>query len=244
MSRTVELRDADRLEVTTRSGRLTVIAEPGRANIEIDGLLDRSRRRQVWREGKRLHVRAGRGSNAVSIRCPMGSNVNASSDSGRLELRGDLGDVRAQTQSGHILIEQARSVDARTKDGRLEIFNVHGQVKVGTTSGKVEIERAHNAKVASVSGHLELNDVQGAVDAASVSGSVQISTHGAGNIFVGTVSGRVEIRVPNGRRPSVSAKRKSGSLKVECEEGDDLKIRIATVSGSVTVGNHSVRAAT
>ncbi len=107
MSRSVELRDATGLEVTTRSGQLLIIAEPGRVNVEIDGLLERSKGRQVWRESGRLHIRSGRGSNELTIRCPVGTNLSAASHSGRIELRGDHGDVCLHNQSGWIQVERA-----------------------------------------------------------------------------------------------------------------------------------------
>ncbi len=50
----------------TRSGRLVVIAEPDRVNVEVEGLLDRSRK-QVWREHGRLHIRPARGGNALTV---------------------------------------------------------------------------------------------------------------------------------------------------------------------------------
>ena len=237
MGRTFELRDVGGLEIATRSGRVLIIAEPDRANIEVDGLLDRSKKRRVWREGGRLHIRSGRGSNALTIRCPAGTDLTAASHSGRVELRGDLGDVRLFTHSGQIQVERARSVEARSTSGRISIEQVHGRAAASVVSGAVDIRQAHSARVGSVSGSLNLHEIQGKVDAMSVNGSVKINTAGAGDIRVGTVSGNVNIRVPRQRRPSVRARRKSGSLKVNCETGDDLAINVATVSGSVSVGN-------
>ena len=241
MSRSVELRDARGMEVTTRSGQLLIIAEPGRVNIEVDGLLDKSKRRQIWRESGRLHIRSGRGSNGLTIRCPAGTNLSAASRSGRIELRGDHGDVRLHNQSGRIEVERARSVDARTKNGQIEITTVHDKASAGTASGSVDIRHARIARAASVSGSISLKEIAGGADAMSVSGSVKIETYGGGDIHVATVSGSVDIRVPRERRPKIKTKRKSGSLKVECEEGEDLTVFVATVSGSVKVGCHRAR---
>ena len=241
MANTVELRDARGLEVTTRTGRLRVIAERGRANIEVDGLRDRSRKRQIWRENGRIHIRSAQSANSVTVRCPEGVDLSVATTTGEIELRGDLGDVRAQSQSGRIDIEQARSVEARTKVGRIDIGAVHGKASAATASGTVEIERAHNARAATVSGTITLKDIRAAVDAMSVSGRVKVQTHGAGDIRVGTVSGSVEVRIPQNRLPKVHTKRRSGSLKNECAEGDDLRITVATVSGSVKIAHHRER---
>ena len=241
MSRSVELRDAKGLEVTTRSGHLLIIAEPDRVNVEIDGLLEQSKKSQVWRQSGRLHIRSARGSNMVTVRCPVGTNLSAASHSGYLELRGDLGDVRLQNQSGRIQVERARSVDARTKNGRIEVAAVHGLARGSTASGSVDINRAQSARAASVSGSISFTEIRGAASAMSVSGSVKIETNGGGDIHVATVSGSVEVRVPQNLRPMIRTKRKSGSLKVECEEGTDLSVNVATVSGSVRVRNHRAR---
>ncbi len=238
MPRTIELRDAKGLEIMTRSGRLVVIAEPNRVNIEVEGLLEQSRKRQVWREHGRLHIRSARAGNALTVRCPIGTDLSACSQSGSVELRGDLGDVRALSQSGRIQVDRARSVEARTKNGRIEIQTVHGRVSMASASGAVEVEQAARARAATISGRIKLERVTGAVDAMSVSGSVRVETLGAGDIRVGTVSGGVDIRVPRDRRPQVTTRRKSGRLSVDCEEGDDLSVTVATVSGSVRIGNH------
>ncbi len=257
MSRTVQLRDAKALEVTTRSGHLLAIAEPDRVDVEIDGLSERARRRQVWREHGRLHIRGGRGSSAVTIRCPPGTDLVAATNSGRLELRGDFGDVRLHTHSGRIQVERARSVKARTKSGGIGVDHAHGRVSAAVVSGSVDIKRARSARAMSVSGQVKLSGISGRVEAMSVnggvhvstdgagdirvetvSGSVDISTDGAGDILVRTVSGSAEISIPRGYRPRVRARQKSGSLKVDCEPGDDLTITVATVSGSVNVGTH------
>lgn len=244
MGRTFELRDTRGLEITSRSGQLVIIAEPGRANVEVDGLRERSHRRQVWRDGKCLHIRARRGVGLLTVRCPVGTDLMAASESGRVQLQGDLGDVRLHSHSGQISVERARSVEARTKNGRIRIETVHGRVSAATASGKVDIEEAHSARAASVSGSIELKNVRATVDAMSVSGAVRINAQGAGDIRVGTVSGSVDIRVPADRQPSIVTRQKSGSRDITCEEGNDLTITVATVSGSVRVGNNRSRVKT
>ena len=244
MSRTVELRDARGIEITTRSGQLVVIAEPGRANVEIEGLSEQSRRRQVWRDGTCLHVRPGQGASSLTVRCPAGTDLMAASNSGRVQLQGDLGDVRLHSHSGQISVERARSVEARTKNGRIRIETVHGRVSAATASGKVDITQAHSARAASVSGSIELKDVRTTVDAMSVSGAVRINAHGAGDIRVGTVSGSVDIHLPEDRQPNIVTRQKSGSRSINCAEGNDLTITVATVSGSVRIGANRSRVKT
>ena len=238
MRRTVELRDADGLEITTRSGSLVVIAEDGRVDVEVDGLVEKSKRKQIWRENGRLHIRSGRSGNALTVKCPPATNVRAGSDSGNVELRGDFGDVKLKGGSGKISVEGARSADVRTRDGKITVARTHGQVSAGTASGSIEFERARTARAMSVSGRIQMKEILGAAFAMSVSGAIEINTDGAEDIHAATVSGAIKVRIPEHRAAEIKCHRKSGSLDVDCTEGNDLKITVATVSGAIKVGTH------
>lgn len=238
MNRTVELRDADGLEITTRSGALLVIAEDGRVDIEIDGLVEGAKRRQIWREGGRLHIRSGSGSNALTVKCPPGTDIGAGSDSGSVELRGDFGDVKLKSSSSKVSVDSARSAEVKTRDGKIEVARTHGRVSAGSISGSIELERARSARAASVSGRIRMKRIIGSAEAMSVSGKIDIASEGAGDISAATVSGAIKVRIPEHRAPEIKCHRKSGSLDVECTEGNDLKITVATVSGAIKVGTH------
>jgi len=238
MSRTVELRDADGLEITTRSGALVVIAEDGRVDIEVDGLEERAKRRQIWREKGRLHIRSGSGSNALTVKCPPGTDIGAGSDSGKVELRGDFGDVKLKSSSSTISVESARSAEAKTRDGKINIAQIHGRASAGTISGSIEVIQARSARAATVSGKIKMRRVVGSAEAMSVSGNIDIKSEGAGDISAATVSGAIKVRIPEHRAPEIKCHRKSGSLDVDCTEGKDLRITVATVSGKIKVGTH------
>lgn len=238
MSRNFELRDANALEITTRSGALLVIAEDGRVDIEVDGLEENAKRRQIWRERGRLHIRSGSGSNALTVKCPAGTDIGAGSDSGRVELRGDFGDVKLKSSSSKISVESARSAEAKTRDGKINIVRTHGRASAGTVSGSIEVEQARSARAATVSGKIKMRRIVGSAEAMSVSGNIDIKSEGAGDINAATVSGGIKVRIPEHRAPEIKCHRKSGSLDVDCREGNDLRITVATVSGRIKVGTH------
>ncbi len=238
MNRTIELRNADGLEITTRSGSLVVIAEDGRVDVEVDGLDEQAKRRQIWREKGRLHIRSGRGSNALTVKCPPATNILAGSDSGSVELRGDFGDVKLKSGSSKISVDSARSAEVKTRDGKIKVSRTHGRVSAGTISGAIEVEQARSARAASVSGKIKMKQIIGSAEAMSVSGKIEIASDGAGDISAATVSGAIKVRIPKDRAPEIKCHRKSGSLDVDCLEGNDLKITVATVSGAIKVGTH------
>ena len=233
-----ELRDASALEITTRSGSLVVIAEDGRVDIEVDGLQENAKRKQVWRESGRLHIRSGSGSNSLTVKCPPGTDLGAGSDSGSVELRGDFGDVKLKSASSKITVESARSAEVKTRNGKITIARTHGRASAGTVSGSIEVERARSARAASVSGEIKMGRIVGSAEAMSVSGNIDIASEGAGDINAATVSGAIKVRIPEHRAPEIKCHRKSGSLEVSCTEGTDLRITVATVSGAIKVGTH------
>ena len=237
MSRVVPLGDAEALEITTRSGSLLVIAEAGRADVEIDGLPERGLRRRVWHERGRLHIRGGWRSRALTVRCPAGIDLLAASHAGSLEVQGELGELRLFNHSGPIQIEQAGWLEARTTSGRIDVGRVDGPVTTSTVSGAVTVDLARSVRSYAVSGEVNLKLIQGKVEVRSVNGAVKVSTDGAGEIVVSTVSGSIDICVPEGRRADVQAKRKTGQANISCKRGDDLSIRVSTMTGAVNIGN-------
>lgn len=237
MNQVVQIDGAEALEITARSARLLVIAETGREDVEIDGLPDRGRRRQVWHEDGRLHVRGGRRARSLTVRCPVGIDILAASNSGPLELQGELGELRLFSHSGEIRVERARSLEARTTSGRIEVGRVDGPAITSTVSGAVRVDLARSARSYAVSGEVNLRVVEGQVEARSVNGVVKVTTDGAGEIVVSTLSGSINIVVPEGCRPDVRARRKVGQPSITCERGNDIPIRVETMTGAVNIGS-------
>ena len=240
-TRTVELRDAESLNIATRSGALLIIAETGRVDVEVDGLVEQRRKPQIWRERKRLYIRSRRGSNALTVKCPPGTDIRAKSASGKIELRGEFGDVDLKSESSSIDVESVISADVKSRVGSIKVGAARGQLSGGTLSGSIDFQRARTARAMSVSGRIRLRDIVGSAHAASVSGAVEIETEGAGDIHAATVSGSIRIRIPEDRAPSIEDHRKAGSLTVDCEQGTDLAIKVATVSGSIKIDHSAGR---
>ena len=50
-----------------------------------------------------------------------------------------------------------------------------------------------------------------------------------------TISGRVDVSVPGGLRPSVRSRTLAGRTENHCPPGEDLKLSIQTVRGDIDV---------
>ena len=75
----------------------------------------------------------------------------------------------------------------------------------------------------------------GGAEVKTVSGKVLLGTTGAGRVTVRTVSGKVEIRVPQDVHPETRLKSISGRISNECPRGSDGEIAVASVSGAIRV---------
>ena len=89
----------------------------------------------------------------------------------------------------------ATSVDARTASGDVRVGDCAGDCRVVVTSGRVEVGKAANASVAGVSGKIRVEQTD-AADVKNVSGNIEVGASGEGRVAIRTVSGTVEVSVP------------------------------------------------
>lgn len=214
------------LTVTVRSGAVRVTAQPG-AELAV-------RKGQVEREGPdRYRVTAEH--SAVEVVCPEGTDVSVANTSGRIEITGPVGHVRATSSSGRVVIETAASVDVRTTSGRVDVGTCQGPCTVRTTSSRIDVGRAPRADIATTSGRVTLGEVDEAV-VQTVSGTVRLSTRTpVSRIDVLTQSAGVEIAVPEGSTPALALHSTGGKVRTDCRTGDDGRIAVQSTSGSIHV---------
>lgn len=182
------------VRITATSGGVEVEAEPGRSEVSAgDAALDR--------EGVTLTVRDD--SRRVRVKVPEGTQVIIGSTSGSVRVRGRAGVVAVTTSSGSVSIETAESVDVRTHSGSVRIGEVSQGCRVSTASARVEVGRCGPAEVTTRSGRIHLRSVHGPARAHCVSGRIALSMAGPFDVDAETVSGRVEVALPDGVRPHV-----------------------------------------
>ena len=217
-----------RLHVSTRSGHVRIVARPG------GGLDVKGGRVEHEADGVVRIVGAKLGSHGVEVGCPIGTDVIVGTESGTVEARGALRDVRATTRSGRIEIEHARDVDIRTWSGTIEVDECTRSCRVVTKSSRIRLRRVAHLDCSTMSGRIEVDDVQDAF-VRTMSGRVAVGTGHDGRIEVRTLSGTVDVEVPRGRRPATHLKSLSGRVRCECEPGDDGEVHVATTSGTIRV---------
>ena len=90
------------------------------------------------------------------------------------------------------------------------------------------------ADIATVSGTIRIGLVADTVDVRTVSGKVELFSGGGGPIGARTLSGSVTIHLPPGVRPDVRAS-DARWVHCRCEEGDDVTVDVASMSGRVEI---------
>ncbi len=216
-----------RLNVSTRSGKVRVEAEPG-IELRVEGGA------VVSEHDGALEIRRSDGASTIVVHCPTGSDVTIGTVSGSIDTEGLLGGVRIATVSGKVHVAEAARVDVRAKSGSVDIGTCAGECRVVVTSSKVRIGKAQRAAIAGVSGVVLAEGVEGA-EIKTVSGKVLVGSTGGGKISVHTVSGKVEILVPRDVQPATRLRSISGRVRCECQEGGDGEIAVKSVSGAIRV---------
>jgi DUF4097 and DUF4098 domain-containing protein YvlB len=218
-------RPAGPVRVTTKSGAVLVVGED-RGDVLVRG----APARPVDGGGLEVGGRSG----AVEVRVPSGTDVIVGAGSGRVELRGRLGDARVTTGSGSIGAEHCARLDARTGSGSLSVGICEGPCRLHTGSGSVRVGRAGDADVVTGSGTVVAEHVDGA-RVKTGSGSVTLGLERAGDVKVHAHSGSVTVTVPPGLRPRTRLTARSGSVRCDCEPGEDGEIDVVTGSGGIVV---------
>jgi DUF4097 and DUF4098 domain-containing protein YvlB len=221
------------LHLTTRSGRVTVIAEERGDVFAEEGAS--SRGPETDATGRISLSSAKGGSASLLVRCPLGTDLAIGTISGNVELRGPLGQVGITTVSGSASVERAEELDVRTISGSITVGNCSGRCSLRTKSGQALCSSAHDARVSTISGQIRLDETSGSVRAQTVSGTVEVGTQRNGDVAVQTISGSVKIEVPEGVRPDARLISMTGRPRCDCPEGHDCRIAVRSMSGRIEV---------
>jgi DUF4097 and DUF4098 domain-containing protein YvlB len=196
----------------------TLVVEGGKTKLGADGVID---------------IKPKRGSE-LEVTCPAGTDLTISTDSGNVDVRGDAGSVKVITKSGSVSIERATAVNARGASGRVEVGACVGECHVVFASSNVTVGEAGRAVIATVSGNIDVDETDDA-EVKTVSGNISLGARGGGTMAARSISGSVEVSVPDGSRPLTRLKAGTGRVRCEPPPGDDGEVRIKSVSGSISV---------
>lgn len=210
-------RDEVKIEATTQEGTLRFTASRSRVALKVD---------HEGRRGGRQYRSSGKTIYKVVV--PRGTRLIMETVSGPITVKGVGGDVDAESVSGTIEIEDARSVSLESVSGGVRARNVQG-----------------SADAESVSGHVILENVRGDVEAESVSGPIRLTGITARIVRAGTVSGPIQFSGGVDPAGKYEFESHSGTIRLALPANTGARLSLETFSGSfqsdfpVTLGGNS-----
>jgi DUF4097 and DUF4098 domain-containing protein YvlB len=218
------------LRIHARSGKVEVTAEP-RDDVLVEG--DRFEAEETH-EGRELDVKSGHaGSKNLIVRCPVGTDIVVGTQSGGVRLCGDFGEVCITTMSGNIEVDTSDEADLRTGSGSITLSGCRERCRLNTVSGKISAGEVAAIAAGTMSGSITIERAGGKFKARTVSGSIRALLDGEGNIVVKTVSGKVQLALPEGTALATRFKTISGKVRNPFPAGDDRYLEAMTISGSI-----------
>lgn len=197
------------------------------------------------------------------IEVPKDTELDAGLASGGITVDKLRGPVKVSSASGYIHLYQVeRDVQVTAASGSVDVANIGGYVRVNSASGSINIADVKgDISASAASGSVRIERPSERVDASSVSGSVNIT--GANNdvkahVISGpisvsgnpsdnrrwelkTVSGSVDIQVPQSASFLLSAEATSGDIRtsipviIEEQNKHSLRAHVGNSSGRVEV---------
>jgi Putative adhesin len=197
------------------------------------------------------------------IEVPVDTELEAGLASGGITVDKLRGPVKVSTASGYAHVYRVeRDVQVSAASGSIDIGSIGGYVRVNTASGSINIADVKgDVQASAASGSVRIERPADRVDASSISGSVNIS--GASNdvkahVVSGpinvsgnpsdnrrwelkTVSGSVDIQVPQSASFLLSAEAMSGDIRtsipviIEEQNKHSLRAHVGSASGRVEV---------
>jgi hypothetical protein len=197
------------------------------------------------------------------IEVPVSTEIDAEVASGGITIDKVKGPVKASSASGYVHVYSVeRDVQVSAASGSIEISGIGGYVRVSSASGDVNIrDTKGDIKATAASGSIriqkpgdrvEASSASGAVEVVGasndvkvhlISGSINVSGNPTGNRLwdLKTVSGSVEINVPQNASFLLSAESTSGGIRtsmpviIEEQSKHTLRAHVGDSSGRVEV---------
>lgn len=204
------------LVANTGAGKLQLIGEEGRTNIEVNASIhyysEEDIRLSLTGSGSQAELQA-EFSNSFSmgnspymdlvVRVPSGLTLDLNDGSGATDISGLTGDITIEDGSGELSLSGGRNVRVTDGSGSLQISDISGNLSVEDGSGETLIRHvAGDVTVQDGSGELSVSNVGGAVSIEDGSGDINVDGAGAltilesgsGGVKTKNVKGNVDIR--------------------------------------------------
>lgn len=144
--------------------------------------------------------------------------------------------VSVQTSSGDVSAEGlGGGADMRTLSGDITLTGVSGPIALTTTSGDIEVDAGSvaGANISTTSGSVEINGAADALVIQTVSGDISVSNTRSAALKLATTSGDIEYHGNLDAEADHSISTISGDVDLVLPEGAALQVDASSVSGSL-----------
>lgn len=203
-------RDLDQVRVTTTGGRLAIDSRRLRTDLTVD------------------------------VEVPFGTELDLSTGSADVVVRGEVGPVQVASGSGDVDLQDCASLSAQTGSGDVQADTVHGPIRVATGSGDVVLGEVHGpAQSRSGSGDFRATEQHGPVDVTTASGDIRVQSSWS-DVKARTASGDVVVGLRAEHPTLLDLHSLTGEVVVDLDqstpptEGEQhVTVHARTVSGDV-----------
>ncbi|QKW07472.1 DUF4097 family beta strand repeat protein [Streptomyces sp. NA04227] len=205
--RDLDVRAAERAEVTYTNGVLTIRTHKPRTLIGRTGTVD------------------------VTVELPADSRIDMTGAWAQVLGEGRLGEVRVKTSAGDVRLDSTGplqltashgSITVERVEGRAEITTSSGSLRVGMVDGSAVLKNSHGTTtVGAATGDLRVSGANGDIDIARAEGSVNATTaHGT-------------VRVAEVARGTVQLETSYGAIEIGIREGTAAWLDVSSGAGQV-----------
>jgi hypothetical protein len=171
------------------------------------------------------------------ISVPSAAQAEIKTASGDSDIAGLGGAVKLTSVSGDVQArELAGGLTVGTTSGEVELRDVAGRLDVSTISGDVRLSDGNvdGASVTTTSGEIQLRGVAGALDLSSISGDITVQDARDGRLTVSTTSGGLEYTGSLARGGTNTISSISGDVELRLPEDSSFSLDASTVSGELS----------
>ncbi|MHB8641697.1 MAG: DUF4097 family beta strand repeat-containing protein [Gaiellaceae bacterium] len=186
-----------------------------------------------------------RGEITLQVTAPLEAEVEISTASADIDLRGTLGGLKAQVASGDLRAQELNGrVDIKSASGDIELQVVGGEASISTASGDIYVRAVHGeATLRSASGDVQVDEAADSLTVQTASGDQSVGSVTAGRVVMQSASGDQQVGIRRGSRVHLDVKTLSGEASSELEVGDAppagdspmVDLRATSMSGDIRV---------
>lgn len=217
----------------TRAADVTAAAD---TRVEyVDGRLTVTTPR-TW---KRFSPLDNGGSVQVAIDVPTGSDLEATTALGHIQLDGELGRCQLKTAMGNVRLDHATGlflktgfgdVAVDTVDGDADVHTGSGEVRIGRVAGSATVKNSNGAtsieaasgdvRVKAANGNISVAKADRSIVARTAAGSIAVGQLRRGTAVLATATGNVSCGITDGTAVSLDVRTKYGRISSALDSSD------------------------